>query len=324
MSFLDTFLAKPAVKRFFEGKTFIGVLVSGVTVMTAVIGFIGKLLSVNAIVANWLSDAVKKNPATQAIELKPITQVVLVGIILSWGVLIALVVWVVTRRFTRTKDQKSLDEIMSSVRQIIAQGKQDGPVKTWTSIHDVYLIGKDFSGIMTRTATVKTVGERLHFFEHKTESEAEADAAESLAALQYRVRDLSGGKNNIVYLPSENEPLRKKACLFFLPPMEKEESRSFEITYEWPGMFKLASKPEDISFRTEILETMSVFRMEIYLQDGVAGRLDCSVTGKRYNNERLQPLKYSMNGWRGAGFKYEATDIPPGNLDVTLRVEVKN
>ena len=325
MSLMDRIAAKPSVRKFFEGKTFIGVLIAGVAIVTGAITVLGEISSADKQVARWLSNAVKRDPVSQALELKPVPEVVLAGIILSWAVLIALVVWAATRRFTRTKEQKSLDEMMGSVRQIIAQGKQDDPIKTWISVHDVYLIGKDFSGTFTRTAIVKTVGQRLHFFEHRIETAVNADAAESLAAIRYKVRDLGNQKNNIVYLPSENEPFRKKACLFFLPPVEQGETRKFEISYEWPGMFnRLKTKADDIGFIAKTLEIMSVFRTEVYLHDDAPGKLKCTITGKRYDNQSLEGKEYSVNGWRGAGFVYETKEVPAGDLDFTLKIEMNS
>jgi hypothetical protein len=290
----------------------------------AVIGILAKIFSYDKTIALWLSHAVATDPATKAPELKLWFVPVLFFILAIAVGLVLMVIWTIKRHYTEAGEQVALNELMSAVRQIRDQAKQT-KIKAWDSLTFIYLINKDFSGSQTRVAVMKAVDQPVHFWESINAVEDEADPVESLSAVNYRVRDLSSPLRNIVYLPSENYKRIKKACLFFLPPIQPGESRRFEISFQWPGMFKrLRKNAEDVEFTTTTREVLSLYRVEVYLQEGTGLALHCTITGDQYPNQTLTAAPCQVNGWRGNGYIYEVKDIPAGNLHLILKAQLKN
>jgi hypothetical protein len=239
--------------------------------------------------------------------------------------LILMIAWSIKRYFATTKDQAALEEIMSAVRRIRDQAKQP-KIKAWDSLKFVYLVNKDFSGSLKRVSVMKSIDAPVHFWESINTVEDDAQPAASLAEVNYRVQDLSGGSSNIVYLPSENAKRIKKACLFFLPPIQPGEKRMFEISFEWPGLFKRLKKSgEDFEFKSLTRDVLSLYQLEIYLQEGSGYRLECEITGDQYTQQKLEPIPNyaSANGWRGHGYIYEVRDVPAGPLRFVLQAKVK-
>lgn len=327
MSVSDTIervAAKPSVKKFFEDKSVFGLLTTIVAVGTAVVGLIGKILSVDKDLAVWIASALTTDPVRHQAVFKSWFLPILVAILLSWALLALLLLWIVARRFKRSKEQIALDEVMSSVRQIRDQAKQLG-IKAWESVHFVYLINKDFSGSERRTNVAKAVDRPLHFLESVTAVEDEAEAAESLSAIKFCVRNLGSDTQNIVYLPSENAQRRKRACLFFLPPIEPGTTRKYETFFQWPGMFRrLKNNSEDFEFRSHTRDTLERFTIEIYLQEGTGGVLECEITGNSHQGQSLKAETCRLGEWTGQGWVYEVKDVPPGDLLLALKAKIRN
>lgn len=316
-------LAIPKVKSYIEENTSIGIFFAAVTGTVSVIGVAGKILDMDKSLAGVMSHAVTVNATTKAPELRLWFIPIVLLIVAIAASLLFLVIWLITQHFSQSKDQLALQQFMSAVRQIRDQGKQT-TIKAWDSLTFVYLIDKDLSGTLTRTSVMKAVDAPVHFCEIVHEVEDEADGADSLASVDYRVRDLESPASNIAYLASENNLRKKKACMFFLPPIPVGESRKFEITYRWPGMFKrLKHNTEDVAFTSTTRDTLRQYRLEVYLQEDCGGRLDCSITGNIHLQQSLQPASYQVNGWNGQGYIYEVGNIPPGDVRLVLRVQLK-
>src|SRR4051794_7034991 len=179
---INQILAKPAVKKFFEGKSVFAILFAIVGGITAIIALVGKVLTADKYLAHWIAGSLN-NIGKENVEFKPSFDIVLLLVLLSWAVLIWLALWSFLRRFQESKEQRALNEFMSAVRLIRDQTKQDSGIKAWESIHFVYLINKDFSGSLTRVNQVKAVGEDLHFIQTSSKVEDEADPADSLASV---------------------------------------------------------------------------------------------------------------------------------------------
>jgi hypothetical protein len=290
------------------------------------IGIVGKIWDKDKAIALWISHATVINPITKDPELRTTTIiVVLFGVFVLSGFAL-LLIWTFQHRFAKTSDQVALNEFMGSVRQIRDQGMQT-KIKAWDQITLRYLINKDFTGVHSKTLVMRAVDHPVHYWESVNTVEDEADSAESLASINYRVEDMTTPSINskIVYLPSENGKRLKKACLFFLPPIEPNQVRTFNTFYEWKGMFKrLKTTSEDLDYSTHTRDILPSFCMEVYLEEGTGKRLECAITGDTYKNQKIESRSYSSNGWKGSGFIYTVTDIPPGNLHLVLRIELKS
>jgi hypothetical protein len=261
------------------------------------------------------------------VEFKPSFDIVLLLVLLSWAVLIWLALWSFLRRFQESKEQRALNEFMSAVRLIRDQTKQDSGIKAWESIHFVYLINKDFSGSLTRVNQVKAVGEDLHFIQTSSKVEDEADPADSLASVNFRVESQSPDPtDNVVYLPSENQQREKKACIFFLPPIKAGTNRKYKTFYEWPGMFKKLKKrsSEDFEFNSHTKLLMTEYVTEVYLEEGAEGTLECEIAGNTYSTQSLTPGTSAFGAWRGRGHVYKVKDIPAGEVHLVLRVSIRS
>jgi hypothetical protein len=312
------------VRRFFDEKSTFSIFVVLFTGLLTVITVTGKMLDGDKYIAKWLASGLTVNATTKLVEFKLwFIPVVLLELCLIVGSGL-MVIQTLKVYFTQDDSKKALEDLMSAVRQIRDQGKQT-KIKAWESLTATYLINKDFSGNITRTQVLKAVDQPVHFWESLNVVEDEADGASSLAAVNYRVRDLSSNISNIVYLPSENGRRCKKACLFFLPPIQPGERRKFEITYQWPGCFKRMRKnTEDIEFTTTTREVLPLYRLEVYLQDGTGATLECQITGDQHPSQTLTATPYEFQGWKGRGYIYEIKDIPAGSLRLILKAEVKN
>jgi hypothetical protein len=324
-----------AIRRWFEDSDFLkkvnekstlGAFLLILTGLVAMVGLVGKILDEDKSIALWLSHAISTNPITKSPELKPtFIPFVFLALFITSGFLL-LIIWTVQHNYAQTNDQVALNEIMGSVRQIRDQGKQT-KIKAWDQITIRYLINKDLSGSQTKTSVIKSIDLPVHYWESINSVEDEADPADSLAAINFRVIDISSPANNsnIVYLPTENGKRSKKACLFFLPPIQPGENRKFESSFQWKGMFKrLKTTSEDVEFSTDTREILPDYRFEIYLEEGSGKRLDCQITGDRYASEKLAASSYSVNGWKGTGYVYTVTNIPAGSLRFVLRAELKS
>ena len=234
-----------------------------------------------------------------------------------------LLLYTVTRRYARTKDQAALDDVMGAVRRIRDQTKHAKKIKAWKSISFTYLIHKDLSGTVRQTAVMKAIEFPVHFWEHQITAEDEADDADSLAALNYTVEDSGSPAADIVYLPAENGRKSKRACLFFLPQLEAGDARQFQVSYEWPRLFKrLKTSEEDFDYETYSVEDVACYRLEVYLQQGAGGVLQCEITGDQHKEQTLIPGTHNENGWKGTGYIYEVKNIPAGDIHLVLRTRL--
>jgi hypothetical protein len=323
---INQILAKPSVKNFFEGKSVFTILAAIIGGITTIIAVVGKVLSADKYLAHWIESSLD-NIGKDNVGFKPGFELVLFLVLLSWATLVWLAVWSFLRRFQESKEQRALDEFMSAVRLIRDQTKNNSGIKAWESIHFIYLINKDFSGSLTRVNEVKAVDEDLHFIETSSTVEDEADAADSLASVKFRVESQSANPiDNVVYLPSENQQRMKKACIFFLPPIKSGTSRKYKTFYEWPGMFRKLKKrsTEDFEFNTHTKLPLTEYTTEVYLEEGAGGTLECEIAGGIFPTQSLIPSSSTLGAWRGRGHIYKVTDIPAGEVHLVLRVSIRN
>jgi hypothetical protein len=321
--FIDRFFNKPSVRNFISEKSALSLFIWLLGGVVAAVGLIGKILDLDKSIASWISQAYTINQATKAPELKWWFVCVVFLVLVVATSFMLLLLYTVTRRYARTKDQAALDDVMGAVRRIRDQTKNTKKIKAWKSISFTYLIHKDLSGTVRQTAVMKAVNFPVHFWEHQIGAEDEVDDAESLAAINYTVEDSASPAADIVYLPAENGKKAKRACLFFLPQMEAGDARQFQVSYEWPRLFKrLKTSEEDFDYETYSLEKVESYRLEVYLQKGAVGALECEITGDQHCGQTLTPASHSEDGWKGLGYIYEVKNIPAGDIHLVLRTKL--
>src|SRR5579863_13700 len=329
---IENFFKKPTAK-------IVGYVITGVTALATGLGY---LLNVDKYLASFLVRAVALDPVTKTAHLKPwfVPVVLLLAAIVFGLVLIAILLIKSRYELGRTQatlaaTEKSLaerpadiiEDLMGAVRRIRDQSKEaPGAVKTFDAIHFLYLVDRDLTASVTKTFHVRAVGKPLHFWAIEFTAQQEADPAESFPAIGFRVRDVGGiAGQDVVFLPTVNELRRKGVCVFFLPPIEPGDIRKIEIFYSWKGYLKrLERLPEDIGLTTKVKERGGSCTMQLYLQEGSQGTLECAITGPRYPNDSLQPGQYdTADGWHGGGFTYSASNLPGGDLAFNIQAKLR-
>jgi hypothetical protein len=320
----DRFFSKPAVRNVIGEKSTLGLFMWLLGGVVAAVGTIGKILDLDKSIALWVSQSYSVNQATKTPELRWWGVCAVFAVLMITTSLLLLILYTFTRRYARTKDQAALEDVMGAVRRIRDQTKQGKKIKAWKSITFTYLIHKDFSGSVRQRGTMKAINLPVHFWEHVITAEDEADDADSLAAINYTVEDFKSPATDIVYLPAENGKKSKRACLFFLPPLGVGESREFQVSYQWPRLFKrLKTSDEDVDYETFSVEDVELFRVEIYLQEGTGSTLDCEITGDQHPQQTLNATSHAEDGWKGFGYVYEVKNIPAGDIHLILRAKLR-
>lgn len=91
-------------------------------------------------------------------------------------------------------------------------------------------------------------------------------------------------KTDLLYLPLEDEPLKKKVAVYFLPLLKPAETRAFKLYYEWPGNFLKLIKTGSVSYdwqsRPHSPEAAGDFYAE-WIFDEALGEVACQNTGSK-------------------------------------------
>jgi hypothetical protein len=225
-----------------------------------------------------------------------------------------------------TRERAVNEDMMAAVKAIRNQAKRVNAPQALDSLTLRYFINKDLSGTHSREVVIRGIEDPILFWESRIFASDEADSVDSLSAINFSVRDLSVPPHKIVYLPTENQDRIKRTCLFFLPPIQRGESRRFELSYQWPGLFnRLKSTHEDFEYEELASEPIPLFRLEFYLQEGQGRTLHCEVNGPNHTHQSLSSHEYvNPTGWKGKGYIYEVKDIPAGQVQFGLRMELKD
>jgi len=314
-------------------------------VCTALVGAIGALLKIpdiNRTLAVWLNAAIYTDPNSHQYALHPwFVPFEVLALAMAAGLLL-LSISAIRQHFVSAGDagllereelrkalnteKNATESMMSAVKEIRNQAKKVNAPHALDSLTLRYFINKDLSGTHFRQVVIRGVNDPILFWESRIFASDEADSVDSLSAIHFSVRDLSVPPHKIVYLPTENQARIKRACLFFLPLIQPGESRTFEVSYQWPGLFnRLNSTPEDFEYEELTSEPIPFFRLEFYLQEGQGRRLHCEVNGPPHDNMVFGANEYQdPSGWKGFGYVYEIRNVPAGQGKFGLRIELKD
>jgi hypothetical protein len=197
----------------------------------------------------------------------------------------------------------------------------NGAGKSFEFVKFIYYANKCFDVEVRRQYRIRAGKTPIHFWQNSISVSPYAGAVETFADINFRIASLSSGKD-LVYLPTRNEPLKKSACIFFLPRIEPGEARDIEVSYSWPKMAQQlkAQGWEDYSVRLVNTENLGSYCVEFYLEAGTGGSLACNESGALLPNKSLEQA-VSHHGWQG--WRYSAANIPPEILNdrISLRVE---
>lgn len=217
-----------------------------------------------------------------------------------------------------------VDQMMNAATMIRRQSlppDDHGKGKTTELFAICYKIDRNFNATVIRRLRLKAGDKPLHFVEVSISASEEAYPAETFFDIDYELACPDKGAG-AVYLATVNDARRKAACIYFLPVVPPGQSRNLEIRYRWPGLMRElpASGSEDFSFDLKSAEPIREFQVEVYLEGGSGGTLECHEAGVRLDGMTLH-RKQSDELWHG--WEYSARNIQPSALtdEIALKVE---
>jgi hypothetical protein len=300
----------------------IGVFALAFSLLIVLIEFLMHLKDARELMTSLVVLGLKIKPQPTKVEIHD-----LLFFALSFGAFFSLtffLLWIRAEyRHADDKTVRTLRGVMRAAGHICNRLFPEGDVSDLTieKIHFVYQIQKDFTSLVRRTYQIRAGKDPVYFIERGFRVRDHADPAESLIDIDFQVRDLHD-PNGIVYLPMVNERKNKSACVFFLPRIEPEEARTFEVSYTWPRMarsLKIEGE-EEFTVRHSSAKEMIEFCMEIYLEPGSGGSLSWEESGQVLPNKTLCESKSQLN-WPGV--KYMGINIPSAVADSGIRLRLR-
>jgi hypothetical protein len=218
---------------------------------------------------------------------------------------------------------ESLNETIQAVSKISRQmfpSSKGAKGKTICSARVSYHINKNFDAEVHRRYVIRAGEIPLHFWQNSFSASGDADPIATFTDLGFQLISRDPGKD-VVYLPSENDGYNKAASIFFMPFIEQGHEREFEVVYRWPGLFRRLEKIgwEDFTFSFRSEGPMENFELEVFLEDGTGGHLNCKEIGVILPDKTLSAIK-NDRGWHG--WSYQGKNISPEMLEeeIVLRL----
>jgi hypothetical protein len=211
--------------------------------------------------------------------------------------------------------QACITGMMDAASHIRAQQAPDAShvIKTFERVRLVYRISKDFSAEILRDYTIRAADQPLNFWQIVITPSGYAKPMEYLNDINFRIRDITtpGSPIPVTYLQTENQPLQKSVCVYFLPQLEPQQRRTLQIYCKWPGYFlEIKNKTREmLEYSCNSADTTQSVRIEIYLEDGSGGTLSCEVLN-RLHKHTMNPAEDPDTAWKG--YVYEATNLAAG------------
>jgi hypothetical protein len=217
--------------------------------------------------------------------------------------------------------QACLTGMMDAATHIRALQTPDAShiIKTFDKVRMIYRISKDFSAEIVREYTIRAVSQPVHFWQSSVTPSGDANPMEYLNDIRFRILDVTtpGKPTPVTYLQTENQLRHKSFCIYFLPRLEPSQpARTLQVFYHWPGYFlEVRNKKREVlesSFKSA--GTTQSVRIEIYLEEGSRGSLDCEVLSLHAHT--LAAAQDTQTGWKG--YAYEATNLAAGTHEHQL------
>jgi NADH:ubiquinone oxidoreductase subunit K len=189
------------------------------------------------------------------------------------------------------------------------------------SVKAIFRIHKNFDTDVEQHWCIRAGEEAVNFWTVTVRSTSEADGAEYLDDINFKVKDASD--NGVVYLPTENDPRTKKVVLYFLPQIEPgKEERQITMTYSWPGLFNQLKNrsSEEFSWTTDSLSAIEKIEFLFYLEEKTGFFLQVENIGPEYGKVVPQPIS---DGDQWKGFSYVLENVPAGKCEVGLLLRLK-
>lgn len=189
------------------------------------------------------------------------------------------------------------------------------------TIKATFRIYNNFAADVDQSWCIHAAAESVNFWTVAMRATSEAEGAEYLDDINFKVNDDSG--NGVVYLPTENDARTKKVVLYFLPQIEPGKGdREISFSYSWPGLFnQLKNKgSEEFNWTTESLEPIERIEFLFYLEKGSGQLLQLENIGPEHGQSKPLPIS---DGEQWAGFSYVLENIADGKCEVGLLLKLK-
>jgi len=226
----------------------------------------------------------------------------------------------------RTKAFKTLQGMMRAASRIRDQLTPPAAkiVKSLDKVEVIYLVHKDFTTEVHREYHVRAMDQPLHFWTVGNRATGHATPVDYWDDIDFKV---SGGDGReLVYLPTENDPLAKQVIIYFLPRIEpgEEHPRKVIVTYKWPRLLAQLKElqEEDFSLTFDSKEPIKAVELAIYLEPGAGRNLVCEVSGPNYEGAKLEAKKHPDLNW--PGYAYTVKNAPAGRSRFALTARLKD
>lgn len=195
------------------------------------------------------------------------------------------------------------------------------PRKSFERIKVIYKIHKDFAADLYREYHIKATDQPLHFWTTGNRATAYANPMDYLDDLEFKVKGDNDGE--IVYLPTENDPLNKQVVIYFLPRIEPGDFRKVIVTYKWPGLLKQLDVlgEEDFNFTFESKATIPLIEIHFYLEPGTGRNFLCEVSGPNYEGATLEQKNHPELNW--PGYIYKVQNAPQGTARYSITARLR-
>jgi hypothetical protein len=279
---------------------------------------------------SFLQYAISINPTTKELTSRAFFFYPLLALVGIFVTVAALLVQSEVRRreAVNSKDEEgsksylTLQGMMRAANRIRNQltPAAQAPRKAFDSVKLVYEISKDFTVAVQREYEMRAVNTPLHFWGVSYQATGHADPAEYLLDIDFHVKP----EEEVVYLPIKNDPLCKGVCFYFLPRLEPgKPARKLAVSYMWPKLLKQlkVKGEEEIGINLDSAESIKDFTLEIYLEEGSGGVMECEKSGGQFEGATLITNKHKTKNW--PGFIYTVKNAPAGRSHFAVMLRFK-
>jgi hypothetical protein len=224
------------------------------------------------------------------------------------------------KTFHRT--QQAADKIWN--RLFLGQSR---PLKKVIKLRQVWTIYENGDCNFAETLTLTTKDKDIHFMWKGVDAEQLAEPAEFPDDIDLKIE--AGGKGEVAYLISKNEPRSKHFIMFFLPFVSAggQDERELTISYYWKGLWRglLVKGEEPFEYRENSADPIPEVEYQFWIKPKM-GSLNCTNTGvnlgKDVHGRDIEHLEPSKNLMGMSGWIYSARDLP-GNHTTRLLLELR-
>jgi hypothetical protein len=286
------------------------------------IEFIVHLRDAREIATSVLRAGISVDPANAKLEVQPWLVVALfLLIVLNVSFLL---LWIqAERRRANDKTIRTLRGVMRAAGHICNRlfPLDHASQVSIEEAHSIYNISNDFTTRVRRVYRVRAGDSPLYFLERGFRVREHADSIKELIDIDFQVRDTQD-PNGVVYLPVTNEGRNKSVCVFFLPRIERQQTREIEISYQWPRMLRglRIDGEEEFSLRHKSSSLLKDFSMSFYMEPGTGGHLVGEESGPAIPHREIL---FADSQLKWPGIRYAGKEIPIGVLAHGIRFRLR-